>query len=119
MLNANILPLQLPQGFIHSSSYTNPEIYFSFKISVGFSENFYLVPPLTELKKLSEYVFLVHWTQLYKKFYHVLKSSWSLLGMDVSFSGILSFLEEKADKLISSGQYTKVDYTSPQDSTPR
>jgi len=30
-------------------------------------------------------------------------------GMDVSFSGILSFLEEKADKLISSGQYTKED----------
>lgn len=30
-------------------------------------------------------------------------------GMDVSFSGILSFLEDKADKLISSGEYTKED----------
>ena len=33
---------------------------------------------LTELKKLSKYVFLVQWSQLYKKCYHVLKSSWSL-----------------------------------------
>jgi len=30
-------------------------------------------------------------------------------GMDVSFSGILSFLEDRADKLISSGEYTKED----------
>lgn len=30
-------------------------------------------------------------------------------GMDVSFSGILSYLEEKAEKLISSGEYTKED----------
>ncbi|XP_023327359.1 probable tRNA N6-adenosine threonylcarbamoyltransferase [Eurytemora carolleeae] len=30
-------------------------------------------------------------------------------GMDVSFSGILSFLEEKADKLVASGEYTKGD----------
>ena len=29
--------------------------------------------------------------------------------MDVSFSGILSYLEEKADKLISTGEYTKVE----------
>jgi len=30
-------------------------------------------------------------------------------GMDVSFSGILSYLEDKAPKLISSGEYTKED----------
>lgn len=30
-------------------------------------------------------------------------------GMDVSFSGILSYLEEKADKLVSTGEYTKED----------
>merc|ERR1719347_1071508 len=30
-------------------------------------------------------------------------------GMDVSFSGILSFIEERADRLISEGQYTKAD----------
>ena len=33
--------------------------------------------------------------------------------MDVSFSGILSFLEEKADKLISSGEFTKVMHRKP------
>ncbi|XP_045139137.1 probable tRNA N6-adenosine threonylcarbamoyltransferase [Portunus trituberculatus] len=30
-------------------------------------------------------------------------------GMDVSFSGILSYLEDRADKLLKSGQYTKSD----------
>ena len=30
-------------------------------------------------------------------------------GMDVSFSGILSFIEERAERLISEGQYTKAD----------
>lgn len=30
-------------------------------------------------------------------------------GMDVSFSGILSYIEEKAPKLIESGQYTASD----------
>lgn len=30
-------------------------------------------------------------------------------GMDVSFSGILSYLEDRADKLLKSGEYTKND----------
>ena len=36
------------------------------------------VSPLTELKKLSEYVFRDHQTNIYNKYYYVLKSSWSL-----------------------------------------
>ncbi|CAL4064832.1 unnamed protein product, partial [Meganyctiphanes norvegica] len=34
---------------------------------------------------------------------------YSVKGMDVSFSGILSYLEERADKLLKSGEYTKED----------
>jgi hypothetical protein len=29
-------------------------------------------------------------------------------GMDVSFSGLLSYIEERAEKLLKSGEYTKV-----------
>ena len=36
------------------------------------------------------------------------KNTYHCEGMDVSFSGILSYLEEKAEKLISSREYTKV-----------
>jgi hypothetical protein len=28
-------------------------------------------------------------------------------GMDVSFSGLLSYIEERADKLLNSGEYNK------------
>lgn len=34
---------------------------------------------------------------------------YSVKGMDVSFSGILSYLEERANKLLKSGEYTKED----------
>jgi len=34
---------------------------------------------------------------------------YTVKGMDVSFSGLLSYLEDRADKLIDSGQYTKED----------
>lgn len=30
-------------------------------------------------------------------------------GMDVSFSGILTFIEEKAEKYLKSGEYTEAD----------
>lgn len=30
-------------------------------------------------------------------------------GMDVSFSGILTFIEEKAHKYLASGEYTEAD----------
>jgi len=41
-----------------------------------------------------------------KKF---LSIPYSVKGMDVSFSGILSYLEERVDKLLKSGEYTKED----------
>ena len=30
-------------------------------------------------------------------------------GMDVSFSGILSYIEDRAEKLLKTGEYTKAD----------
>lgn len=30
-------------------------------------------------------------------------------GMDVSFSGILTYIEDKANKFLSSGEYTEAD----------
>ena len=36
------------------------------------------VSPLTELQKLSEYVFRDHHTNIYNQYYYVLKSNWSL-----------------------------------------
>lgn len=34
---------------------------------------------------------------------------YSVKGMDVAFSGILSYIEEKADRLLASGKYTPED----------
>ena len=47
--------------------------------------------------------------QLAKKGEKFLPIPYTVKGMDVSFSGILSYIEEKADGLISSGQYTAAD----------
>jgi len=38
-----------------------------------------------------------------------LKLPYVVKGMDVSFSGILSYIEEKAQTLLSSGEYTPED----------
>ena len=34
---------------------------------------------------------------------------YAVKGMDVSFSGILSYIEEKAEKLLDTGEYTVED----------
>ncbi|OQV12406.1 putative tRNA N6-adenosine threonylcarbamoyltransferase [Hypsibius exemplaris] len=47
--------------------------------------------------------------QLAKQGVKYLAIPYTVKGMDVSFSGILSYIEEKADGLISSGQYTPAD----------
>lgn len=47
--------------------------------------------------------------QLAKKGSKYLTLPYCVKGMDVSFSGILSYLEERAHKLIKSGHYTKSD----------
>jgi len=44
-----------------------------------------------------------------KKGNKFLNLPYSVKGMDVSFSGILSYLEERADKLLKTGEYTKED----------
>lgn len=47
--------------------------------------------------------------QMAKKGKKFLNLPYVVKGMDVSFSGILSFIEERADALIESGEYTKED----------
>ncbi|KAA0193874.1 hypothetical protein HAZT_HAZT003114 [Hyalella azteca] len=47
--------------------------------------------------------------QMAKKGKKYFKIPYTVKGMDVSFSGILSFLEERADKLLKSGEFTKED----------
>lgn len=47
--------------------------------------------------------------QMAKKGSKYLPLPYCVKGMDVSFSGILSYLEEKAQKLLKSGQYSKSD----------
>lgn len=47
--------------------------------------------------------------QLAKKGTKLAQLPYTVKGMDVSFSGILSFLEEKAPKWLESGEYTKED----------
>lgn len=39
----------------------------------------------------------------------LLKMPYAVKGMDVSFSGILSFMEERAQGLLDSGEYTPED----------
>ena len=47
--------------------------------------------------------------QLAKKGTNFLPVPYSVKGMDVAFSGILSYIEDKAEELISSGDYTSED----------
>lgn len=47
--------------------------------------------------------------QMAKKGSKYLSLPYCVKGMDVSFSGILSYLEDRAKKLLNSGQYTKSD----------
>nr|CAG4640857.1 EOG090X067V [Eulimnadia texana] len=47
--------------------------------------------------------------QMAKKGNKFLKLPYVVKGMDVSFSGILSYIEERADDLIKSGEYTPED----------
>ncbi|XP_076034729.1 putative tRNA N6-adenosine threonylcarbamoyltransferase Tcs3 [Oratosquilla oratoria] len=47
--------------------------------------------------------------QMAKKGKKLLPLPYCVKGMDVSFSGILSFIEERAKNLLSSGEYTKED----------
>lgn len=47
--------------------------------------------------------------QMAKKGSKYLPLPYCVKGMDVSFSGILSYLEDRANKLLKSGQYTKSD----------
>lgn len=47
--------------------------------------------------------------QMAKKGSKYLPLPYCVKGMDVSFSGILSYLEERAKKLLKSGEYTKSD----------
>ncbi|CAH1780367.1 unnamed protein product [Owenia fusiformis] len=47
--------------------------------------------------------------QLAKEGEKYLELPYVVKGMDVSFSGLLSFIEERADGLISSGEYTPAD----------
>ena len=47
--------------------------------------------------------------QMAKKGSKYLHLPYCVKGMDVSFSGILSYLEDRADKLLKSGEYTKSD----------
>lgn len=47
--------------------------------------------------------------QMAKKGSKYLPLPYCVKGMDVSFSGILSFLEDRANKLLKSGEYTKSD----------
>uniref|UniRef100_A0A2S2PKY7 N(6)-L-threonylcarbamoyladenine synthase n=1 Tax=Schizaphis graminum TaxID=13262 RepID=A0A2S2PKY7_SCHGA len=47
--------------------------------------------------------------QMAKKGKKYLKLPYVVKGMDVSFSGILSYIEEKAQTLLSSGEYTPED----------
>ena len=47
--------------------------------------------------------------QLAKKGKKYLKLPYTVKGMDVSFSGILSFLEERVNNLLKKGEYTKED----------
>lgn len=47
--------------------------------------------------------------QMAKKGTRYVELPYTVKGMDVSFSGILSFIEEAANKMLSSGQYTAED----------
>lgn len=47
--------------------------------------------------------------QLAKKGSRLLSLPYAVKGMDVSFSGILSFIGEKTGKLIENGEYTPED----------
>ncbi|XP_034240079.1 probable tRNA N6-adenosine threonylcarbamoyltransferase [Thrips palmi] len=47
--------------------------------------------------------------QMAKKGNKLLKMPYAVKGMDVSFSGILSFMEERAQGLLDSGEYTPED----------
>ncbi|XP_041376417.1 probable tRNA N6-adenosine threonylcarbamoyltransferase [Gigantopelta aegis] len=47
--------------------------------------------------------------QLAKKGSKFLELPYAVKGMDVSFSGLLSYIEEKATKLIESGEYSRED----------
>lgn len=47
--------------------------------------------------------------QMAKKGKKYLQLPYSVKGMDVSFSGILTYIEEKAEKLLKAGEYTPED----------